>query len=238
MALTATATEQTDDTVKKQLAMDNPVLVGLNAERSNIKYIVKPTLEENIASELVFHRTNMPKTVIFCQTLRECAEVFSLIKAKLGRNITEPPGLANILELRLLTLFTGVTTSELREAILNEFCKIGSVLRVVIASSAFGLGVNIPDIFQVINWGLPLTLEDLFQQTGKAGRNGHPADAILYGKSSKKASKLMKDYAANSSFCRRYILFKRFMFSKHKQRITGCRCCDLCAPLCGCEQCK
>jgi len=149
--------------------MDNPVLVGLNAERSNIKYIVKPsiTLEEftaNIASELVCRRANMPKTVIFCQILRECVEVFGMIKAKLG---LKPPGLANILELRPLTLFTGVTTSELREAILNEFCKMGSVLRVVIASSAFGLGVYIPGISQVINWGLPPTLEDLVQQTGK-----------------------------------------------------------------------
>ena len=90
MALTTTATEQIIATVKRQLAMDNPVIVGLNSDRSNIKYIVKPSISlveftTAIASELLSSRTCTPKTVVFGQTLRECAEVFALIKAKLGR---------------------------------------------------------------------------------------------------------------------------------------------------------
>ena len=58
-------------------------------------------------------------------------------------------------------------------------------MSLVIASSAFGMGVNIPDILQIINWELPPTLEDLIQQTERAGRNGLPAEAILYNNSSK-----------------------------------------------------
>ena len=73
----------------------------------------------------------------------------------------------------------------------------------MIASSAFGMGVNIPDISRIINWGLPPTLENLAQQTGRAGRNGLPADAILYNKSTQNSSELVKSYAANSSLCRR-----------------------------------
>ena len=105
MALTATATKQTIATVKRQLSMDDPVVVDLNSDRSNIKYIVKPyiKLEEftaTISSEIVSRRA--PKTVIFCSTLKECTEVFAMRKVKLGPKITEPPGFADIVELSCL----------------------------------------------------------------------------------------------------------------------------------------
>ena len=63
---------------------------------------------------------------------------------------------------------------------LQEFCKPNCVLRVVVANSAFGMGVNILDIARVINWRLPPTLNDLVQQRGRTGRNGLPAEAVLY----------------------------------------------------------
>ena len=152
---------------------------------------------------------------------------------------TEPPGLPNILELRLITLFTAASTKDMREIILQEFCKAESVLRVVVASNAFGMGIDIPDIARVINWGVPSTLEDLVQQTGRAGRNGLQADAILYNRNtSKKASKEVKDYADNQLLCRRYLLFKDFLFSDLKETVTPCQCCDLCTPMCCCSKCN
>ena len=93
--------------------------------------------------------------------------------------------------------------------ILDEFRRQDSVLRLVIASSAFGLGVNIPDISRIINWGLPQNLEDLIQESGIAGRNGSKAQAILYHRGSAiKVSNLVHDYAENDSVHCRYLLFK------------------------------
>ena len=243
MALTATATKETVSTVMLHLAMDDPQMIGLNAERSNIKYFVKPSIPvdefcSTFTAQLMSTRTMTPKTVIFCQTLKDCSEIFASIKRKLGPNITEPPGLPNIPELRLVTVFTAVSKNDLRETILQEFCKPNSVLRVVVASSAFGMGVNVADIACVINWSLPPTLEDLVQQTGRAGRNGQPAEAILYSRnSSNKVSKPMKDYAENTTLCRRYLLFKDFLYSNQKEDITACQCCDLCTPMCTCLKC-
>ena len=171
MALTATATSKIISVVTTQLAMDEPLIIGLNADRSNIKYVVRPlqtvdTLSTTLAYELVTEHTNMPKTVIFCHTLRDCADMFSALKQKLGPSITRPPGLPNILQLRVMTLFNGASTSEMRKEILDEFRKLDSVLKLVIASSAFRLGIDIPDVARIINWGLPHSLEDLVQETG------------------------------------------------------------------------
>ena len=122
MALTATATSHTVSVVTTHLAMDEPLVVGLNADRSNVKYVVKPnqTIDElstTLASELIVAQPSMPRTVIFCRTLHECADVYTAFKQKLGPNITKPPGLPNILQLRITTLFTGASTSELRKEI-------------------------------------------------------------------------------------------------------------------------
>ena len=107
MALTATATNQTISVVSSHLAMDDPMIIGLNADRSNIKYIVKPSesikqLSTTLADELILARTNMPKTVVFCRSLRDCADMFTEVKEKLGPKVTEPPDLLHIRPLWLI----------------------------------------------------------------------------------------------------------------------------------------
>ena len=55
----------------------------------------------------------MPKTVVFCCILRECADVFTVVKEKLGTSITKPPGILNIQQLWPVTLFTATSTPEM-----------------------------------------------------------------------------------------------------------------------------
>ena len=101
-------------------------------------------------------------------------------------------------------MFTAGSTTAMREQILGEFCQRKTKLRLIIASSAFGLGVDCPDITRVINWGPPETLEDLLQQSGRAGRDGTQSDAILYyRKPSKNVSKAIHNYGVNEVVCRR-----------------------------------
>jgi len=122
-------------------------MVGLNAERPNIKYIIKqstPTEEFStlFTDELISTRTMTPKTINFCQTLADCITIYDSIKKRLGEDITEPPGLPHIPELTLVTLFTAASKNGSWETTLQEVCKPNSVLRVVIASSAFGMEVK------------------------------------------------------------------------------------------------
>lgn len=66
-------------------------------------------------------------------------------------HITEPSNMPNILPFRLLDMFTAGSTSVMRQRILEQFFKKETKLQVILATSAFGLGVDCPDITRVIN---------------------------------------------------------------------------------------
>ena len=84
------------------------------------------------------------------------------------------------MQTRLVDIFTSVSTTSMREMLLEEYCKTDTNLRLLIATNAFGLGVDCSDIERVINWGSPSTLEELVQESGRAGRDGRQAIAVLY----------------------------------------------------------
>jgi len=247
LALTATATMNTLDYISHCLSFENPAIIGLPPNRPNIKYMVEchtgiVEFSQKITSELILKRSNMPKTVVFCRTLQNCATVFRIIKKRMGKNITDPPGALydGIVDFRLADTFTAVSSQEMREVLLKEFCKSGSRLRLLIATTAFGMGVDCPDISRVINWGCPNTLEEL---AGRGGRDGRKVEAILYPTTlGKKVTREMKNYKANTQVCRRRKLFETFLFNDEKEDASGivkaCQCCDLCAQLCSCEDCK
>ena len=66
--------------------------------------------------------------------------------------------------------------------VLDTFKNFDTNLRLLICTTAFGLGVDCPDIERVINWGTLNTLEELVQETGRGGRDGRQVEAILYAK--------------------------------------------------------
>jgi len=81
----------------------------------------------------------------------------------LGPSITDPACLPNLLGIGLIDLFTAASKPEMREMILKEFCRANTSLRLIVTSSAFGLGVDCPDISRIIHCSAQNTLEDLAQ---------------------------------------------------------------------------
>ena len=245
LALTATASSETAEIIFERLSMVNVKTIGLSPERPNIKYYVLPMPEmedicSTLAKELIADRASMPKTVVFCQTLKQCGDFYAEMKSELGQYLTEPPGAPRVIPFSMVSMFTSASRAELRAEVLQEFCCEKTNLRLVIATTAFGLGVDCRDITRVINWGAPNSLEELVQETGRAGRNGSHSKAILYfGKgSNRRINKQVKQYGENKTVCRRTLLFKNFLFSEaDKQSIVACKCCDLCTPLCVCNDC-
>ena len=64
--------------------------------------------------------------------------------------------------------------------VLSQFSEVGSSIRLVITTTAFGLGVNIPDIRRVIHWGLPSNIEEYVQEARQVGWDSKDCSAILY----------------------------------------------------------
>ena len=206
LALTATATKCIFECVVEKLSMQTPQIIGLPPNRDNIKYVVNSRIKTKklvhlLCSELQTARVSMPKTALFCTTIKQVANIYTLIKRAMGPNITEPPGKVNVLRFRLVDMFTAGSTPFMRERILEEFCKYSTKLRLIIATSAFGLGVDCPDIKRIISWGPPPTLEDLLQQSGRAGRDGSQSEGILYFRKPSSISKLMEEYGNNTTSC-------------------------------------
>eukprot|EP00731_Ephydatia_muelleri_P005099 Em0002g1275a len=78
----------------------------------------------------------------------------------------------------LVDMFTSCTDQEMKESIIKCFC-MESNLRIVIATGAFGMGLDCPDVQQVVHFGAPSDVETYIQETGRAGRNGNMALVTL-----------------------------------------------------------
>lgn len=244
MALTATATRSTFQVVIDRLQMHQPVLVGLPPHRVNIFYCVRecPRLEDfstQLATQIRRERTSHPKTVIFCRRYLDCSNLYIALRHKLGIDFTDPPGFPTWQhQYRLIDMYTRAATVEMKEKILSSFTTPNERLRIVIATTAFGMGIDCSDIREVVHWGYPIDCEQYVQECGLAGRDGEPARAtLLYGKASKHVQERMKEYGEIST-CRRRFIFRNFLFYTDNITVEGCNCCDNCSNVCKCVQCN
>lgn len=196
--------------------MRDPVVVQLSPDKPNIYLCCEEfnSIWETfgpLADLLSKERTNLGRVIIFCKKVVLCSQLYSFFLFKLRDNFTEPPGCVDKIECRLVDMFTSGTHCEVKDVILKSF-KSRNALRIVIATIAFGLGIDCPDVRQVINFGTPNNIEDYLQQIGRAGRDSQPCTAkLLYGKHlMKNSSKSIIEYCTRSTACRRSLLFSEF----------------------------
>ena len=252
MALTATATKVTRRSVERSLGMVSAMIVCDPPNRPNIKYNVclnPGTLEVVFAplmEELRSNRNQMDKVIIYCRTYDSCSMIYLYFKARLQREMTEPIGCVDLARFRLVDMFTACTTQTVKEVILTEFCKPNGNLRVVVATVAFGMGLDCPNVRRVIHWGPSADLEKYVQETGRAGRDGLSSAATLYvvDTTAFPTEDSMKEYYKNRDKCRRFLLLDHFEtgnkdeeFRKRVRASSLCQCCDVCEIICVCDSC-
>ena len=141
---------------------------------------------------------------------------------------------------RIVDIFAGPTSRDLKEMIMAVFSDHTSKLRILVATIAFGMGMDIPDIHQIVHYGIPPSAEDYVQESGRAGQDGQPAVAVAIrtrnfpGTSS--AVKALSN--PDSTKCQRLSLFSPFCGVSHvPKRRPLCQCCDVCHKLCKCGKC-
>ena len=161
-----------------------------------------------------------------------------MLEHTVGSEFTHPPNAPNLVKYRLVDMYTICTEASIKENIVTEFLKVDGTLRVIIATIAFGMGLDCPDERQVIHWGASNDIEFYIQETGRCGRDGFNLNAVLfYSKlDARLISPMMIHYCRNDNLCRREILFSDF--DGYEKPCCLCLCCDICQRKCKCKNIK
>ena len=132
-----------------------------------------------IANDLMNMTINYPLTIIY-MPLKWCGFVYRLFESIMGLYQYYPSNSSPVPKNRLFAQFHAPQTTSMKEEILCQLNSDKSNLRVVFATVAFGMGVDIHSVRQIIHIGPPRTIREYFQETGRAGRDGKFSKAILY----------------------------------------------------------
>ena len=161
MALTATATDRVRADIVTQLGLRDPGVYVASFNRPNLKYHIEPK-HEPYARLLAFLRERDGEAgIVYCSTRRSTETLASRLSADGVSALPYHAGLE----------------SEVRADHQERFLR--DDVRVICATIAFGMGVDKPNIRFVVHHDLPKNIEGYYQETGRAGRDGAPADCLL-----------------------------------------------------------
>lgn len=163
VALTATATPDVRDDIARQLNLNDPEVYVGSFNRENLKYAVVPKEDDAYERLRVYLRRRRGNAGIVYTATREGAETLA---ARLRAD-----------GFSALSYHAGMTAAA-REEAQNRF--ISGKISIICATSAFGMGIDKPDVRFVVHYDMPKTLEAYYQESGRGGRDGRKSDCILF----------------------------------------------------------
>jgi ATP-dependent DNA helicase RecQ len=162
IALTATATERVRRDIVEQLSLKNAKIFISSFNRPNLIYSVKPKKDAFYSLLQLLKKYKDRSAIIYCFSRKETENLAADLSEEGYRAFAYHAGLDN----------------NLRR--LNQEKFVRDEAQIIVATIAFGMGIDKPDVRLVIHYSLPKSIEGYYQETGRAGRDGLPSECVLF----------------------------------------------------------
>ncbi|KAK3107439.1 hypothetical protein FSP39_014645 [Pinctada imbricata] len=237
LALSATCTNQVKRRVMKALALKPETLqIAISPNRPYIKLTV-----ERISKDISFGFSwivdalssgTFPKTLLYCTSINDCSKLYSYLLSELES------------QSELIEMYHSETPPTKKEEIIEDLKSENSALKLVIATNALGMGIDIRNCCSAILFGASFNILDIVQEIGRVGRDRSPSSALILFNSNHigHTSPEVKSFLRERK-CYRYALMECFLNEGelallNQEECGKHTCCSFCTQSCKCGKCS